>query len=211
MYLRCLRLRLSLGISYCSWRHPHSSCSRPPLTLVSSQGHLCYFWGYMHVFRLSWQWSRHLPFASSLFHLPDVPTASGVQVLLPSYRGWENGPPQLSIWPLEPGGSSAGLKPHQLFLELSDRFLAVFSPRPWGGRAGSSDRTDTLPFASFFFLFFYFFVFFRAASSAYGSSQARGRIRAAAANLHHSQILNPLSKAQDCTCILKDTSEFRDC
>ena len=61
---------------------------------------------------------------------------------------------------------------------------------------------------------------------AYGSSPARGRIRAAAAGLHHSHsntrselhlqptlssfwqhwILNPLSKARDQTCILLDTS-----
>ena len=44
----------------------------------------------------------------------------------------------------------------------------------------------------------------------YGSSQARGRIRAAAAGLHHSsqqrQILNPLSEARDQICILMDTS-----
>ena len=92
---------------------------------------------------------------------------SGPPAFLQGLGEW---PPQLSIWPLEPGGRSAGLKPHRLFLELSYQFLAVFSPRPWGGRAGSSDRTDTLPFASFFFLFFYFFVFFRAAPSAYGSS-----------------------------------------
>ena len=33
---------------------------------------------------------------------------------------------------------------------------------------------------------FFFFVFFRAASTAYGGSQARGRIGAVAASLHHS-------------------------
>ena len=42
---------------------------------------------------------------------------------------------------------------------------------------------------------------------AYGGSQARGRIRAAAASLHHSsqqcQILNPLSKTSDQACILR--------
>ena len=61
---------------------------------------------------------------------------------------------------------------------------------------------------------------------AYGGSQARGQIGAAAAGQHHSrnnarsqlhlqptcrsswqcQILNPLSKAGDGTCILRDTS-----
>ena len=72
----------------------------------------------------------------------------------------------------------------------------------------------------------FFFWLFRAALAAYGSSQARGRIRAVAAGLHHShrkrkiqavsatyaiatsqqhRILNPLSKARDRTCILMDT------
>ena len=70
------------------------------------------------------------------------------------------------------------------------------------------------------------FLFFRPAPTAYGSSQARGDIRAAAASrgqshnnarlihicdLHHSsqqsQIFNPLSKARDQTCILLDTSQ----
>ena len=50
---------------------------------------------------------------------------------------------------------------------------------------------------------------FRAAPSAYGSSQAKGRIRATAANVHHSswqhQILNPKSEARDGTHILMDT------
>ena len=41
-------------------------------------------------------------------------------------------------------------------------------------------------FFLFFFLTFSFFAFFRATPVAYGSSQARGRIRAVAASLHHS-------------------------
>ena len=42
-------------------------------------------------------------------------------------------------------------------------------------------------FLNFFFLFFFFFFgLFRASPTAYGSSQARGRIAAVAANLHHS-------------------------
>ena len=76
-----------------------------------------------------------------------------------------------------------------------------------------------------FFSFPFFFFFFRAAPTAYGISQARGEIGAEAAgyttatathdmrcvcNLHHSswqqQILNPLIKARDWTCILMDTS-----
>ena len=38
----------------------------------------------------------------------------------------------------------------------------------------------------FFFFFFFFFGLFRAVSGAYGSSEARGRIRAIGADLHHS-------------------------
>ena len=69
-----------------------------------------------------------------------------------------------------------------------------------------------------------FFCHFRAASAAYGGTQARGRIMAPAADhtatatwdlslicdLHYSsqehQILNSLSKARDRTCVLMDTS-----
>ena len=42
------------------------------------------------------------------------------------------------------------------------------------------------PNLNFFFFFFFFFCIFRAAPAAYGGSQARGQIRAAAAGLHHS-------------------------
>ena len=62
----------------------------------------------------------------------------------------------------------------------------------------------------FLFCFVLFFHLFRAAPAAYGASQARGQIRAT--GLHHSSwqhwILNPLSKARDQTCILRDTSHF---
>ena len=68
-----------------------------------------------------------------------------------------------------------------------------------------------------------FFFFFRAAPTAYGSLQARGRIGASAAGLHHNggsklhicdlhhsswqcRILNPLSESRDRTCILVDPS-----
>jgi len=71
----------------------------------------------------------------------------------------------------------------------------------------------------------FLFCLFRAAPTAYGNSQAKGRIGAAAASLlqamsdlsHicnpcHSlwkcQILNPLSKARDRTHILMDTSQI---
>ena len=80
-----------------------------------------------------------------------------------------------------------------------------------------------------FFPFFFFFFFFRAAPSAYGGSQARGRIGAVAAglchtatatpdlshicDLHHSswqrQILNPLRKARDQTRNLMVPSRIR--
>ena len=54
------------------------------------------------------------------------------------------------------------------------------------------------------------FCLFRATPVAYGSSQPRGQIRTVATGLHHSsgqcQILNPLSKARDRTCILRDSS-----
>ena len=49
------------------------------------------------------------------------------------------------------------------------------------------DESQFLSFLSFFYLFIYFFCLFafsRAASMAYGGSQARGRIGAVAAGLH---------------------------
>ena len=71
--------------------------------------------------------------------------------------------------------------------------------------------------------FFFLLLLSRATLAAYGNSQARGRIRATAASLHHSHnnarsephlhltlqlmILNPLSKAGDRTCVLIDTSQ----
>ena len=56
---------------------------------------------------------------------------------------------------------------------------------------------------------------FRATPAAYASFQARCRIRATAAGLHHSswqcQIPNPLSEARDGTCVLTDTSQIHFC
>ena len=62
---------------------------------------------------------------------------------------------------------------------------------------------------------FFFFLFFLTATLAYGSSQARGQIRAAAASLHHSswphQIHNPLSETRDWICIVMDASWVHYC
>ena len=69
---------------------------------------------------------------------------------------------------------------------------------------------------------FIYFCFFRATSAAYGGSQVRGRIGAAATegwdpshvcDLHHSsrqrQIFNPVSEARGRTCVLTDTNQTR--
>ena len=77
-----------------------------------------------------------------------------------------------------------------------------------------------------FYLFIYFSFFFRAAHTAYGGSQARGRIRAVTACLHYSNkgsnrlcnltnssgqcwILSPLSEARDRTINLTVPSWIR--
>ena len=68
---------------------------------------------------------------------------------------------------------------------------------------------------------FSFVLLFTAAPKAFGSSQARSPVRAAAAGLHHSHsnlhrssrqhwILNPLSKARDQTCVLMDTNQVHN-
>ena len=65
----------------------------------------------------------------------------------------------------------------------------------------------------FLFIFCLFLLFLWAATTAYGGSQARGRIGAVTTVLHHSSqqcwILNPLSKARDRTHNLMDTSGVR--
>ena len=57
-----------------------------------------------------------------------------------------------------------------------------------------------------------FFIFFKAAPVAYGRSQARGQVGAAAAGLHRNsqqhQILNPLSEARDGTHLHMDASQM---
>ena len=68
-------------------------------------------------------------------------------------------------------------------------------------------------------LFYFVFCLFRRAPVAFGGSQARPRIRAEAAGLHHSNarskpslwqhwILNPLSEARDRTYVLIDASQM---
>ena len=85
----------------------------------------------------------------------------------------------------------------------------------------------------FYFILFYLFIIcclFRATPAAHGGTQARGWIWDVAAGLHHShtvwdlshicdlhhssqqhQILSPLSKARDQTCILLDASQIHFC
>ena len=76
------------------------------------------------------------------------------------------------------------------------------------------------PFANFqsciirhFFSFL--FCLFRATPMDYGGTQARGQMGAVAADLHLSshqhQILKPLSKSWDQTCILTDAGQIRFC
>ena len=73
-----------------------------------------------------------------------------------------------------------------------------------------------------FFVLFFCFLFFRAAAEAYGSSKARGLIRATATrdpslicDLHHSSqqcwIPNTLREARDQTHVLMDTSQIHFC
>ena len=78
-----------------------------------------------------------------------------------------------------------------------------------GEREGQRAEKD---FYIYTLIFFFFFFFFRAAPAAYGASQARGQTGATAAGIHHSswqsQILNPLNKARDGTCVLMDASQI---
>ena len=53
-------------------------------------------------------------------------------------------------------------------------------------RINQSGKARKLSLLVVFFFFFFFLLLFRAAPLAYGGSQARGLIRAAAACLHHS-------------------------
>ena len=90
----------------------------------------------------------------------------------------------------------------------------------------SFEHTTTMLLVQSNLFFFFFFWLFRATPAAYGSSQARGQIGAAAAGHSHSnprsephlrrkhnswqhQILNPGSKPRDRTRIFMDTSQVR--
>ena len=81
------------------------------------------------------------------------------------------------------------------------------------------------PHWSIMLYIFFFWSFFRVAPMAHGGSQARGRIRVVAAGLRQSysnarsepclrptpqqrQILNPLGKARDRTCVFMDAGQI---
>ena len=72
----------------------------------------------------------------------------------------------------------------------------------------SSTAPIVSPNPNILFFLFFFFLLFRATPAAYGCSQARGLIRAAAAGLHHSHSnvgsFYPLSEARDRTPILME-------
>ena len=73
-------------------------------------------------------------------------------------------------------------------LSLSTRFHAQETAEEWvpGRRPGRQHLGNHNYSSSLVTAFFFLFLLFRAAPEAYGSSQARGRIRAVAASLHHS-------------------------
>ena len=100
----------------------------------------------------------------------------------------------------------------------------------WVGKRdkGKGTLCHTVALEACCLFFFGLFAISWAVPAAYGGSQARGRMGAVAASLHHShsnvgsesdlyhssrqcQILNPLSKARDQTCLLTDTSQVLNC
>ena len=93
---------------------------------------------------------------------------------------------------------------HGMLAEKKTRSACNFCP---------NDPKQIATLLSLFFFFFFFFSLFRAAPAAYGSSQARGRMGAAAAGLtpqpQQHGVLNPLSRARDRTQVLMDTSWVR--
>ena len=84
----------------------------------------------------------------------------------------------------------------------------------WNGRhkgpaSEVAQAVQFFSFFSFFFVFVFVFLLLRTVPTAYGRSQSRDRMGAAAASLHHSsqQRQSPTSKARDQTCILMDPSQ----
>ena len=109
------------------------------------------------------------------------------------------------------------------YISDNDKLL----PMDEGEKAEHSRLVGGSFFLFVFCLFVFVLLFFRAAPTVYGSSQARGQIRATAAglhtatathalncvcNLHHSSwqswIPDPTREARDQTCILMDTSQI---
>ena len=74
---------------------------------------------------------------------------------------------------------------HRYDLHRSCSNAGSFNALRWAGERTRTIAATQATAVGFFFFFFFFF-FFRAAPLAYGGSQARGRIGAADAGLHHS-------------------------
>ena len=119
---------------------------------------------------------------------------------------------------------------HQILNPLSearDRTRNLMVPSQIRFRCTKTGTPSPLFIYYYYYYYYYYYLLFRAASVAYGGSQARGPIGAVATtyttvtampdpshvyDLHHSprqhQILNPLSKARDRTFALTDTSQI---
>ena len=101
-------------------------------------------------------------------------------------------------------------------------FQSTILGDPWLTFSYTEPRTEsqsihyisitTVSLKLYLIFFFFFFGLFRAELVAYGSSQARDGIGAAATSLHHSSrqcwILNPLSEGKDRTRVLMDASQI---
>ena len=131
--------------------------------------------------------------------------------------------------PIVPGSDSLGNRvgwnvellrrarnPHHCWESLGGSWVPAFAPQALG-RIERQTALRTEYFLNLFFFFSCLFAFSRATPGAYGGSQARGRMAAAAVSLRqgHStgpdprclhQILNPQSQARDRTCILTETT-----
>ena len=80
------------------------------------------------------------------------------------------------------------------------------------GELGSYKQGSDLFLSVYAIYLFIYFCLFRAAPTAYGGSQARGQNRSCShwpiPQPQQHQILNPLIKARDRTCIFMDTSQI---